>query len=77
MRVLVIEDDATLGHALQEFLGGQGYAVDWLQSGDRVEGALAGQLRGGRPRRNVQPPRRVRPAPGNEGRVRTRMAVRR
>ena len=44
MRVLVIEDDATLGHALQEFLGGQGYAVDWLQSGDRVEGALAGQI---------------------------------
>ena len=44
MRVLVIEDDATLGHALQEFLGNQGYAVDWLQSGDRVEGALAGQI---------------------------------
>ncbi len=44
MRVLVIEDDATLGHALQEFLGSQGYAVDWLQSGDRVEGALAGQI---------------------------------
>ncbi len=44
MRVLVIEDDATLGHALQEFLGGQGYAVDWLRSGDRVEGALAGQV---------------------------------
>jgi two-component system OmpR family response regulator len=44
MRVLVIEDDATLGHALQEFLGGQGYAVDWLKSGDRVEGALAGQI---------------------------------
>ncbi|WP_323017103.1 response regulator transcription factor [Castellaniella sp.] len=43
MRVLVIEDDTTLGHALQEFLGGQGYAVDWLQSGDRVEGAVAGQ----------------------------------
>jgi two-component system OmpR family response regulator len=43
MRVLVIEDDATLGHALQEFLGSQGYAVDWLQEGDRVEGAVAGQ----------------------------------
>ena len=43
MRVLAIDDDATLGHALQEFLGGQGYAVDWLRSGDRVEGALAGQ----------------------------------
>lgn len=43
MRVLVIEDDTTLGHALQEFLGDQGYAVDWLKEGDRVEGAVAGQ----------------------------------
>lgn len=43
MRVLVIEDDTTLGHALQEFLGNQGYAVDWLQSGDPVEGAVAAQ----------------------------------
>ena len=29
MRVLVIEDDTTLGHALAEFLTDQGYAVDW------------------------------------------------
>ncbi len=43
MRVLVIEDDTTLGHALREFLGDQGYAVDWLKEGDRVEGAVAGQ----------------------------------
>ncbi|MDN5841995.1 MAG: response regulator transcription factor [Alcaligenaceae bacterium] len=43
MRVLVIEDDTTLGHALQEFLVDQGYAVDWLKEGDRVEGAVAGQ----------------------------------
>ena len=43
MRVLVIEDDMTLGHALQEFLADQGYAVDWLTDGDRVLGALAGQ----------------------------------
>ncbi len=43
MRVLVIEDDTTLGHALQEFLSGQGYAVDWLQSGDHVKGALVAQ----------------------------------
>lgn len=43
MRVLVIEDDATLGHALQEFLVEQGYAVDWLQDGDQVLGAVAGQ----------------------------------
>ncbi|TAL78325.1 MAG: response regulator transcription factor [Burkholderiaceae bacterium] len=43
MRVLVIEDDATLGHALQEFLVGQGYAVDWLQDSEPVLGAVTGQ----------------------------------
>ncbi len=43
MRVLVIEDDTTLGHALQEFLAEQGYAVDWLTGGDQVLGAVAGQ----------------------------------
>ncbi|MBV6271548.1 response regulator transcription factor [Alcaligenaceae bacterium CGII-47] len=43
MRVLVIEDDSTLGHALQEFLTDQGYAVDWLEDGDRVAGAVAAQ----------------------------------
>ncbi|ARP95545.1 response regulator transcription factor [Bordetella genomosp. 13] len=43
MRVLVIEDDTTLGHALQEFLSDQGYAVDWLTEGDTVQGAMVGQ----------------------------------
>ncbi len=43
MRVLVIEDDTTLGHALQEFLAEQGYAVDWLANGDQALGAVAGQ----------------------------------
>jgi two-component system OmpR family response regulator len=43
MRVLVIEDDTTLGHALQEFLSDQGYAVDWLTEGDKVQGAMVGQ----------------------------------
>jgi Response regulators consisting of a CheY-like receiver domain and a winged-helix DNA-binding domain len=43
MRVLVIEDDVTLGHALREFLGDQGYAVDWVTDGERALGALAGQ----------------------------------
>src|SRR3546814_1018866 len=46
MRVLVIEDDTTLGHALQEFLVEQGYAVDWLKDGDQVLGAVAGQAYG-------------------------------
>ena len=42
MRVLVIEDDTTLGHALQEFLATRvcGRLAD---RGDRVLGALAGQ----------------------------------
>lgn len=43
MRLLVIEDDATLGHALQEFLVNQGYAVDWLLDGEPVLGAVTGQ----------------------------------
>src|SRR3546814_9278384 len=43
MRVLVIEEDTPLGHALQEFLVEQGYAVDWLADGDQVLGAVAGQ----------------------------------
>jgi len=43
MRLLVIEDDTTLGHALREFLGDQGYAVDWLTDGEQAAGALAGQ----------------------------------
>lgn len=43
MRILVIEDDPTLGNALREFLGQQGYAVDWLQEGDSVVETLVGQ----------------------------------
>lgn len=43
MRVLVIEDDATLGPALQEFLAGQGYAVDLLGDGEHVAGAVSAQ----------------------------------
>ena len=43
MRVLVIEDDTTLGHALQEFLGDQGYAVDWLTEGEHAADALQAQ----------------------------------
>lgn len=43
MRILVIEDDSTLGNALQEFLTQQGYAVDWLQEGDQVVETIVGQ----------------------------------
>jgi DNA-binding response OmpR family regulator len=41
MRVLVIEDDATLGRALQEFLTDQGHVADWLADGERGLSALA------------------------------------
>lgn len=41
MRVLLIEDDTTLGHALQEFLTDQGYAIDWLLHGQQVTSIMA------------------------------------
>ncbi|GHC37408.1 DNA-binding response regulator [Alcaligenes pakistanensis] len=44
MRVLVIEDDAILGAALQEFLNDQGYAVDWLQEGESALKELTAQV---------------------------------
>ena len=40
MKVLVIEDDATLGRALQEFLSNHDYATDWLADGERALSAL-------------------------------------
>lgn len=43
MRILVIEDDPTLGNALQEFLTQQGYAVDWLKEGGQVVETIVGQ----------------------------------
>lgn len=43
MRILVIEDDPTLGHALREFLTQQGYAVDWLQEGSLAVDTVVGQ----------------------------------
>ena len=43
MRILVIEDDTTLGNALHEFLTQQSYAVDWLREGDQVVETIVGQ----------------------------------
>jgi len=43
MRILLLEDDATLGHALREFLCEAGYAVDWLASGAQALSALTAQ----------------------------------
>jgi two-component system OmpR family response regulator/two-component system response regulator QseB len=41
MRVLLVEDDALLGDAIQAGLKQSGYAVDWMQDGVSAEQALA------------------------------------
>lgn len=41
MRILLIEDDTSLGSSLQSWLQLDGYAVDWLQRGDQAATALA------------------------------------
>ncbi|HWK53231.1 MAG TPA: response regulator transcription factor [Hyphomicrobiales bacterium] len=41
MRILLIEDDPSLGSSLQAWLQLDGYAVDWLQRGDQAAAALA------------------------------------
>jgi two-component system OmpR family response regulator/two-component system response regulator QseB len=43
MRILVVEDDALLGDALQAGLRGLGFAVDWLRDGAAAEAALRGE----------------------------------
>src|SRR3989338_5871784 len=40
MRVLVVEDDALLGDAIQAGLKQSGYAVDWMKDGVSAEQAL-------------------------------------
>jgi DNA-binding response OmpR family regulator len=40
MRILVVEDDALLGDAMQVGLRGLGFAVDWLRDGAAAEAAL-------------------------------------
>ena len=41
MRILLIEDDTSLGSSLQSWLQMDGYAVDWLRRGDQAATALA------------------------------------
>ncbi len=41
MRILLAEDDTQLGESLEEALRMEGYALDWLRSGDQVRSALA------------------------------------
>lgn len=43
MRVLVVEDDALLGDAIQAGLKQSGYAVDWMKDGISAEQALAAE----------------------------------
>ncbi len=40
MRILLVEDDATLGQATQAALRLEGYAVDWLRDGQHADDAL-------------------------------------
>lgn len=43
MRILLVEDDALLGDALQAGLREAGHAVDWLRDGAAAEAALAAE----------------------------------
>ena len=41
MRVLLVEDDPMLGHAVVQALRDASYAVDWLRDGQSAAAALA------------------------------------
>jgi len=43
MRILLVEDDAMLGAAVQRALARSGHAVDWVRDGGAAEVALAGE----------------------------------
>src|SRR5512135_2373904 len=43
MRILLVEDDALLGDALQVGLRDLGHAVDWLKDGAAADAALAAE----------------------------------
>jgi two-component system OmpR family response regulator len=42
MRVLLIEDDASLGEAVRDHVAGDGHAIDWVMRLDEAEAAQAG-----------------------------------
>jgi len=42
MRILLIEDDGTLGEAVRDHTAASGYAVDWVDRLDRAADALSG-----------------------------------
>ncbi|RYX97838.1 MAG: response regulator transcription factor [Comamonadaceae bacterium] len=41
MRILLVEDDPSLGATIESWLQLDGYAVDWLRRGDHADAALA------------------------------------
>ena len=41
MRILLVEDDTLLGEGIRVGLRQDGYAVDWIKSGEAAEQALA------------------------------------
>ncbi len=43
MRILLVEDDPSLGNTIQTWLKLDGYAVDWANRGDTAQTALLGQ----------------------------------
>lgn len=43
MRILLVEDDASLGATLESWLKLDGYAVDWVRRGDLADTALRAQ----------------------------------
>lgn len=40
MRVLLVEDDPMLGDSVKASIAAEGYAIDWLEEGSKVLGAL-------------------------------------
>lgn len=46
MRVLLVEDDAMIGEAIQDTLKDESYAVDWIQNGLMVAAAVKAQRYG-------------------------------
>jgi two-component system OmpR family response regulator len=42
MRVLLIEDDSSLGEAVRDHIAGEGHAVDWVRRLGDAEAAIAG-----------------------------------
>lgn len=43
MRLLLVEDDHTLGDGITKWLAESGYATDWLQNGNQAQSALLTQ----------------------------------